>query len=714
MSDVIRFTDPASDQRELVGGKGANLGRLVQAGFRVPPGFAVTTAAYRNFMASTGLGDEIARIVAQFDYANAATVEVDTARIRELIISRTLPDGLAAEIRQAYHEVGGDTDLEAIRSSVAVRSSGTAEDLAEASFAGMHDTYLDVSGVDAVLDAVRRCWASLWTARATSYRHDRGFGRDDISICVVVQQMVNSEVAGVMFTANPLSGAVNELVINANWGLGESVVSGIVSPDEYVISRDDLRVKERTLGSKVVRVVRNPDGQGTIHEDVPAAEQATFTLSDDQVAQLAELGLQVSAHYEGFPQDIEWALFDGVFYLLQSRDVTGVEISWDEDLDNWQYQREADDTIYTRAWSDDYWNGAITPLHYSWRAKEMSDLNFHCQKLWGFEELADVQTWKYHKGEAYFSCNMQKQHLAHILPGFLKTPSTMNNIPPRWWDDLKQEPFSWTKLVRLHARINGLSPRIGALKVFDVWRKRLADESEIEMANGLSYEELRRLSDTALEKYLNERIEIFYRVDYDTWTCFFVYAPFIFTLLQDLLERWYDKDDAMWAFADLCAGLPQQTVTLVENQELLAFANEIRTSKTLSEILDGFEGAAFFDELSNHEEGRSFLARYQPWCDTHGHRGAADRDCWYERRGDTPMIDYNVFKSLVAAEPADPLLLEQELIVLRRGAVRLGERVRGRFDHLGHGLLRDTAVAKLDLDHRHDGASFGSADPAAD
>jgi pyruvate,water dikinase len=213
---------------------------------------------------------------------------------------------VAKEITEAYAALGPDP-------YVAVRSSGTAEDMADASFAGLHDTFLDVKGADSVIDAVKDCWASLWTARATAYRKARGFDHLAVSLPVVVQMMAEADVAGVMFTANPLTAATNEIVINASWGLGESVVSGAVTPDEFVIDTDTLRVKRRILGSKARETVRNPQsGRGTLTREVDEDRRSAYSLTDDQLNALARLGRRITRHYREVPQDIEWALVDGL------------------------------------------------------------------------------------------------------------------------------------------------------------------------------------------------------------------------------------------------------------------------------------------------------------------------------------------------------------------------------------------------------------------
>ena len=213
---VVGFDDAAASDHALVGGKAASLGRLIKAGFPVPAGFSISTAGYRSFM--SGLHTQITSILASADYAHAAHLEAQAQSIRALICATPVPVDLATAICAAYAGLGAASGANT-GVLVAVRSSGTAEDLAEASFAGLHDTFLDVEGDEGVLHAVRRCWASLWNARAIHYRHDKGFAHHEAQLAVVIQRMVAAQTAGVMFTANPLNTRTDEFVINASWGL---------------------------------------------------------------------------------------------------------------------------------------------------------------------------------------------------------------------------------------------------------------------------------------------------------------------------------------------------------------------------------------------------------------------------------------------------------------------------------------------------------------
>jgi pyruvate,water dikinase len=239
--DVVWLTDPEAVDTGLVGGKGANLAVLTQASFPVPPGFCVTTGAYVSFLESGRLNSELLRLAGKLEYDNADQMDEVTGRIRDLISTTDMPVGLVAAIEQSYGQIGAEC-------YVAVRSSGTAEDLADASFAGLHDTFLDVRGAKQVVEAVRSCWASMWTARATLYRHSKGLDHAAVAISVVVQQMVDSEISGVVFTGNPLTTATDEMVINASFGLGEAIVQGLVTPDEYTVKTATMKVIGRYPG----------------------------------------------------------------------------------------------------------------------------------------------------------------------------------------------------------------------------------------------------------------------------------------------------------------------------------------------------------------------------------------------------------------------------------------------------------------------------------
>jgi phosphohistidine swiveling domain-containing protein len=297
---------------EIAGGKGANLARLVRKGFPVPNGFIVTTSAYRAYVAANNLDRFILDTVEDLQADDPIALAAVSDAIRARFAAGTLPMDLVATLRQAYARLGSPP--------VAVRSSATAEDLPEMSFAGQQDTFLNIVGDEALLEAVVNCWSSLWTARAIGYRARNDIPHGDLALALVVQEMVQSESSGVLFTANPLNGKRSETVIEATLGLGEALVSGQVEPDHYIVEVASGRILARTLGAKALSIRGRPGG-GTITQPEQVAPHPA--LPDDAVAELARLGQQVAELF-GAPQDVEWAWAGGRLYLLQSRPVTSL------------------------------------------------------------------------------------------------------------------------------------------------------------------------------------------------------------------------------------------------------------------------------------------------------------------------------------------------------------------------------------------------------
>ncbi len=313
-SPFILNLDSPQATLERVGGKGASLARMVAAGLPVPPGFHITTDAYRRYVDENHLGDRILSAAAQAEGNDPAAFDRASEQIQSLIAQGTIPGDIAEMIRQRYGELGADAP-------VAVRSSATAEDLPGMSFAGQLETYLNMRGGDEVIHAVQRCWASLWTGRAIGYRQRQGIRPEDVSIAVVVQQLVAAEVAGVLFTANPLTGARDELMINAAWGLGEAIVSGRVTPDTIVMNKQTGAIASQEIADKEVMTVRS--GEGTREEPVPAGKRRQAALEPAQAAELARLGVKIEQLY-GQAMDIEWAMCDGRIFIVQARPVTAL------------------------------------------------------------------------------------------------------------------------------------------------------------------------------------------------------------------------------------------------------------------------------------------------------------------------------------------------------------------------------------------------------
>lgn len=344
LSEYIKwFHEINKSDIPLVGGKGANLGELTQNGVNVPPGFFVTSSAYKKFISISNLDEKIKEIINSLDVEDSAQLQLKSKEVRDLIISCKVPEEIRKNIEESYIKFGETIGIK--DPSVAIRSSATAEDLPEASFAGQQDTYLEIKGIDEVVSHVKKCWASLWTARAIYYREKQGFNHFEVSLSVVVQKMVNSEKSGVMFTANPVNNNTNEIMINASWGLGEAIVSGAVTPDEYIVEKDSLSIVEKHIADKKVMIIKKDSGVGTVEvniEDYLGFDKVrTQCLSDEEIKELSRIGIAIEELYGSY-QDIEWAFDKDTkkLYILQSRPITTLkggeekemEVKKDEDL----------------------------------------------------------------------------------------------------------------------------------------------------------------------------------------------------------------------------------------------------------------------------------------------------------------------------------------------------------------------------------------------
>lgn len=321
---VCWFQQCRKDSVEFVGGKCASLGELINAGILVPPGFAVTTRTYHRFIAEGGVAGEIAAALDGVDERNSERLETASRQIRASVEAAPFSTELEDEICEFYRQLSRQCCLPAV--PVAVRSSATAEDLPDASFAGQQDTFLWIRGCDQVLHHVRRCFSSLFTARAIAYRQRMRFGHRNIAISVGVQKMANAAKAGVMFTLNPINGDRSTIAINANFGFGESVVSGEVTPDEFIVNKVSLEPLRRVIGKKEIYYAVEPATHSSKRFDVPIERQRVQSVLDEEIIELARLGKLIERHY-GCPMDIEWAIDKDMpagsnVFVLQARPET--------------------------------------------------------------------------------------------------------------------------------------------------------------------------------------------------------------------------------------------------------------------------------------------------------------------------------------------------------------------------------------------------------
>ncbi|MGI5270147.1 PEP/pyruvate-binding domain-containing protein [Nonomuraea sp. CA-218870] len=460
----------AAGDLATAGGKGASLARLATAGLPVPAGFVVTTDAYRAFTGA--FRDEILQ----------AAAAGDAARVAGLFAGRELPDDLAAAVLAAYAELGDGVP-------VAVRSSATAEDLPDLSFAGQQDTYLNVRG-DTLLDAVRRCWASLWNARAIAYRDRHGVPHADVALAVVVQELVDADAAGVLFTADPVTGARDEAVINAAWGLGESVVGGHVTPDTVVVSRG--RVTRSRTGDKAVMTVRTEDG--TRDRPVPDELRRAPVLDEREALELAALGTRVEELY-GTPMDVEWARRDGAFAILQARPITALgerHEEWNDSLKG--------DHLWTAGNLGEAIPDVMTPATWSFVRLFIGEA-MHASTLPGFDLVGNIG--------GRFYMNLSIAHSVARAFGLRSAVSALEQVfgkVPAGLDVPLLEASRWELLRRVLPMTVKLRVRVRrnlrGMRAFLAASPELAGDLRARIAAAGSAAELARLEEREITPYL--------------------------------------------------------------------------------------------------------------------------------------------------------------------------------------------------------------------
>lgn len=324
MDYILNFENLDKSFLPVVGGKNANLGEMIKAGIRVPPGFAVTTDSYQCFINSSKVSERIFNILSGFNQKDVDSLNKASGEIQDLINNAPIPKEVEDYVREGYSKLCEKCSVEIL--PVAVRSSATAEDLPTASFAGQQDTYLWVQGGDQVIQDVRRCWASLFTARAIDYRIKNNFPHEKVLISVGIQEMVNSRTAGVMFTINPTNGDQSKVVIEGSWGLGETVVSGSVNPDKFVVDKVVLEISEKTISTKHIKCVYDPDREEVVNIDVEEDMQNECCLNAQEITELTKIANNIESLY-GRAMDIEWAIDDDLpfpenIFVVQARPET--------------------------------------------------------------------------------------------------------------------------------------------------------------------------------------------------------------------------------------------------------------------------------------------------------------------------------------------------------------------------------------------------------
>ncbi len=651
----------------LVGGKGANLGELTKAGLPVPGAFCVTTEAYRAFIAANALQQPILASLDGLNYDDVTELERRAAAIRNSIMSAHVPAEISTSIRQAYAalEAALGSNL-----SVSVRSSATAEDLPGTSFAGQQDTYLHIAGVDAVLEHVTRCWASLWTDRAISYRQRQGFVHADVLLAVVVQEMFPSDVAGVMFTANPVTGDTREIFLNTSWGLGEAIVSGRVNPDQYIVLKDGLTVKDRVINEKLVMTVRRDDGAGSTEAPVPDHQRNSETLTESQIRDLARIGEGIEKHY-GFPQDIEWGFSQGRFAILQSREITAADIDFPEGMEAWQTPGALaglydERWTWSRAYSDEVQTGPSSPYFYSILERGMTMIKWNMLEFTDAEEwlgytkanFRDMPLYRWYGARAYYNAQFERERIRRFIPPFARDDAALWPFPVEERAEIRAMPFNWMKFIQLIVRLHFTRPKIALLntpkQVFDNL-KRWTDYTQ-SVWDGIDMETatVREIFDTEIRAVGDSEFGA------NVTLPFTIYLFVLPAALRALCAQLFDDEDQR-IYNSLVSGL--FTKTSEENVAVWKLAQVIRRHPALMALVSAEEDLAkILGSLDRIEGGAEFRQHLDAFLKEYGHRGGAERDPIHHRWRHKPeMVFHSIKPMLKLDEGDDPAIHEQKL-----------------------------------------------------
>jgi phosphoenolpyruvate synthase/pyruvate phosphate dikinase len=652
---ILDLTDSANSQ--MTGGKASNLTILANAGFRIPKGFVVTTEAYSKFIQANqieGLAEEYLRNI---NHEDTGRFNIAIEMMRERIENAGLPDELVDAIKLAYTKLGSGP--------VAVRSSATAEDMPDASFAGQYDTSLNVEGVENVLQHVKHCFGSMWTERAVAYREENEIPHQQVRLAVVVQSMVDPRCAGVLFTSNPISNSDNEIMIESNYGLGESVVGGYAVPDRYVVAKGTSKSREfslisREIGTKDTIMDKSKNGIGVL-ESKPGLEMSQkSSLEDEEVLKLASIGKSIEELFKS-PQDIEWAIdHDGAIHILQSRPITsGLRTRG----------TEKDDIFWTRGYADDYWNDPVTPLFYSLLGDQITHIvNVEANAIMGYKNMPK-ELLKLYKGHAYFNLDVLRTKVVNEMPPFIRSDDVMNYFPdgagPYGKETMRKLPFALTTRIMAEIRImllDGDGSMTKTNSVYENWTKQTFepackefDARLINLQGKGSLSDFMELADDLDKTMMRHFRMVRYGLP--------VHTLGMNLITHYLLKRWLGEKAAIKLYPVLLSGLEHKTSET--NKKIEDLAIEIRKNRELSKIIIETPSRSILSTLQKSgPKFTRFMDKFNKFLYDFGDRGFT-REFYYPRWRETPEYVFDILKSLVS-ERARNLELAESVLARKR------------------------------------------------
>jgi len=652
---VVNLDDSLCRDISVMGGKAASLALLSAAGFPVPPGMVVTVNAYWSVLGQSAMSALISDSLKDLDYADGAAVARCSETIRAGILSFTLDSELAGMIDSGIREAGDSPVW-------AVRSSATAEDLPEASFAGQQDSFLGVRAED-VADCIKRCWASYWNARAMAYRHEAGIEHMAHGMAVVVQRMVDARCSGVLFTTDPVRNRKGVMVIESSWGLGESIVSGVVTPDRFECDKRTIEVTQRSVAKKTSSIVLKDEGRAEVQ--VEDALQVQPSLTDDEIRALAEIGLRIETRF-GRPQDIEWAIEGGRIFVLQARPVTSTVTE--------------DETLWTRGYGDEYWADVTSPLFFSLLGEYLTKyVNHEGSRILGYKGIAGKELLRVHKGHIYFNSAVLEEVFSYN-PRFSRTKELLNYFPERDQARIADEPAKLVPRLFSELRVAVLDPDgmiIRTDKAYKEWSARFMAEMRVFDAKdltGLTYTDLH----TEFQRIERALLKHYRLIRYGM----VAHSIGMNLMIKRWLGDWLDDRTGV-LYSKLVSGLGDNK-TIKTNIAIEHLAKIARISPAVLESLRSRTPDEFLADMRIRSDFASFRKAFDSFMAEYGHRSHT-REMYFPRWSEDPRLIVDAVKALVSS----PRLNLEEMERRRHEERLAAEReVLGRISRLRYGFLK--------------------------
>ena len=654
MSDIIVLGPKDDLQGSQVGGKAANLARLLAGDFPVPPGIIVPVEAYEHYLDQTGIMAGIQEELSTIDFQDEATIERASESIKYLF-SGPGDTGRLARLDEALSLIDEDTLW-------SVRSSAVAEDLASASFAGQQDTYLNVDRPK-VGESVRACWASLWNTRAISYRHKAGIDQTSTGIAVVVQKMVDARSSGIMFTSDPVSGKKDRIIIESSWGLGESIASGLVTPDRFICDKLTTKMVDRTINRKVTGIFLSADGSRSIR--IAEDKQMAPSLTKDEVTMVAKMGRKIESYF-GSPQDVEWAIEGDRLFLLQSRPITNLP--------------QDEGTLWTRGYGDEYWSDVTSPLFFSLLGEMLTKyVNHEGSEIMGYRNLTDKELLRVHKGHIYFNASVLEEVFTYN-PKFSRTNELLNYFPQKDQDRIaRADTKIWARLWA-EVRITVLDNEGVILRTDKAYRKWAA--SFMEVASRFDSLDLFSIDDVQLhaeyQRIRDASLKHFQLIRYGMVT----HSIGMNLMVKRWLMDWLD-DRSGTLYSKLISGL-EDNKTIKTNIAIARLAKWAQKDAATRELLSTSTSAEVLASLESDPRLQGFRTELEGFLKDFGHRSHT-REMYFPRWADDPALVIDVVRSLMSSEIGDLGKLEQDRIRERKETEKI---VMEKITRLRYGHLR--------------------------